>query len=175
MNDRKQLLLRIDPAVHDAIREEFKNGSVGSFHVHLNFDYIPLRTYVAVLRIAYLALFKTLGYRCVLSPAMGVIREIIADFENAPHNLGELVGEVNNMSPAPEEPWQLLRYADGTVIMVVITLVAATKRRYVTFMPNPGLPPESVLPTLLTAAKRAREQFDNRPSTNEQHVAPAQS
>ncbi|OFW32733.1 MAG: hypothetical protein A3J28_07880 [Acidobacteria bacterium RIFCSPLOWO2_12_FULL_60_22] len=140
------------PAVHEAIKKHLRDGT-DEINLNLNFRYIPLRSYVAVFRIAYLAMFRELSYGYILSRAAGAVREIIARFENAPEQLGDIVGEAKNMSPAPTEPLQFYAVRGGIAVMVVITLLADTKRHYVTFMPSPELAPEMVLETLLAAAQ----------------------
>jgi hypothetical protein len=151
-------LRQFDPAVHDAIRKALHDGDVKTFNVNMSFDYIPLRSWVAVFRIAYLAMFRTFGYPYILSPAGGVVREIISHFENAPEQLGQIVAEVRNVSPEPTDPLQL--FAVGGAVMVLISLLADTKRYFITFMPHPEIQPDKVLDSLLAAAEISRE-FEN--------------
>ena len=46
-------------------------------HLHLNFGYVEQRSLVALLRAAYLLMFRTFGYRYVLDPSAIAVREQI--------------------------------------------------------------------------------------------------
>src|SRR5665213_944556 len=94
-------LRQFNPDVHAAIQRQMSESPVESINVTLNLGYVPLRSYIAVLRIAYLAMFKEMGYWYILSPAASVVREIVYDFEKAPRELGQIVGEARNISPLP--------------------------------------------------------------------------
>ena len=140
-------------AVHEAIRAEMLAGNVTTLNVTLSYDFIPGRANIALLRIAYLMMFRKLGYRYILSPAASVIREIIRSFEKCPVEISEFVGEVGSDAAQFAEPIHFLPIKDGIAVMVVITLITETKRHYAAFMPSPELSPESVIATLCDAAK----------------------
>lgn len=60
-------LRRNNAARFDHIRQVFRNG-VPNIGVKLKFDYIPHRACLAVLRIAYLVMFREFGYRYISYP-----------------------------------------------------------------------------------------------------------
>jgi hypothetical protein len=136
------------------------SGSVEELSVNFKLGFDERRAYTAVLRIAFLAMFKELGYRYTLSPAAGVIRSIICNVDNAPTNLGRIVAEAKNIAPLPAEPWQLLSAGGGRVVMLIATLRADSRRHYVTFMPSPELIPTDVMPTLFSVAEEIGRQMN---------------
>jgi hypothetical protein len=152
-------LRQFKPAVHDAIRESLQSRSVDTINVHFSFNYIPYRTDIGVLRIAYLAAFRTWGYGYILSPAVQVVRILINDFENVNEEVLGIVGQIREISPVPQESVQFLRFAEGPAIMAIIRLRAVTIRHYATFLPVPGEPPEEVLEILLRTAKSVRQRM----------------
>ncbi|MGA7235037.1 MAG: HNH endonuclease [Bryobacteraceae bacterium] len=147
-------LRRFDPAVHAAIKQSFRDGNVDNINVHFSFGYIPYRTDIAILRIAYLASFRNWGYRFILTPAIQLMRNLINDFETVNDRVPEIVGEIRDISPIPPEPIQFLRFEEA--IMAVITLRAVTERYYATLLPFPGAPPEDVLNILVRGAHNIR-------------------
>jgi hypothetical protein len=146
-------LRRFNPVQHEAMKDQLTSGSVKTINVSLNFDFIPGRANIALLRIAYLTMFREFGYSYILSQAASIIREIINSFQKYPAEIGQFVGEVGIEPGLLIEPVQLLKVRDGIAVMVVMTLVTETKRYYATFMPSPELVPESVITTLCDAAK----------------------
>lgn len=153
-------LRQFDPAVHAAMRQSLRDGTV--INVHFSFGYVPYRTHMAVLRIAYLACFRKWGYRFILSPAVQIVRNLINDFDNVNEQVSEIVGEIQDISPVPQEPIQFLRFEEA--IMAVITLQAVKKRCYATFLPFPGTPPEEVLDTLVRTARSVGNRLRKRVS-----------
>jgi hypothetical protein len=141
------------PAVHEAIRSEMMGGRVKTLNVTLSFDFIPGRTNIALLRIAYLAMFRALGYRYILSPSVSVIRNVINSFEMCPLEVAHFVGQIGGEPQRSGKQIQLIPIRDGIAILVVIPLVTSITRYYAAFMPGPELPPESVITTLCDAAK----------------------
>jgi len=75
-------------------RQTLTRGDVDKINLELNFEYIPNSAYLAVLRIAYLAMFREVGYKYVLSPAAGVIRKLIASY---PDRTRILVGSLQRL------------------------------------------------------------------------------
>jgi hypothetical protein len=157
-------LRQFNPVVHDAIRESLRTQSVDTIDVHFSFDYIPYRTDIGVLRIAYLAAFRVWGYRYILSPAVQVVRNVINDFESVSEQVLEIVGQIREISPVPQEPVQFLWFAEGPAIMAVIRLQAVTRRHYATFLPIPGVPPEEVFDILLGTARNVRQRMQCKDS-----------
>jgi hypothetical protein len=130
---------------------------VGRVSAHKLFS--QLRADIALLRIAYLAMFREFGYRYILSPAASVIREIINSFDQCPMGIGKFIGQVRGGEPERfGKSLQLLKIQGGIAIMVVMTLVTETKRYNAALMPSPELPPKSVIATLCGAAKSVSGQ-----------------
>jgi len=142
-----------DPVVHEAIRSEMTGGKVRTLNVTLRFDFIPGRSNLALLRIAYLAMFRELGYRYILSRSVSVIRNVINSFETCPSEIGQFVGEMGGEPQRFGKGIHFLKIRDGIAIMVVVPLITETTRYYAAFMPSPELPPESVITTLCDAAR----------------------
>jgi HNH endonuclease len=162
-NEMTQFRLRqFNPVVHDAIRESLRSRSVDTINVHFSFDYIPYRTDIGILRIAYLAAFRAWGYGYILSPAVQVVRNLINDFENVNEEVLEIVGQIRDISPVPQEPVQFLWFAEGPAIMAIIRLRAVTRRHYATFLPVPGGPPEEVFDILLRTARGVRQRMQRK-------------
>ena len=157
-------LRRFKPTVHEAIRSQLRGRNVKAINVTLNFDFIPGRADLALLRIAYLTMFREFGYRYILSPAASVIRDVISSYEECPTEIGNFVGQVGGETERFGTPLQLLKIEDGVAIMVVMTLLTETKRYYAALMPSPDLSPESVITTLCDAAK----SLGHRPSREPQ-------
>jgi hypothetical protein len=139
------------PAVVDEIKNMFQQGRIDSIDLNFSLGYIPGRAYLALLRIAYLAMFRELGYPYILSPAAGVVREMISRSELPPADLGNLMAELKNISPVPREPLQFVSLGDIGAIAVVITLFADSKRHYAVPMPAPRASADNVLETLHNA------------------------
>ena len=87
-------------------RQTLTSGNVDKINMELRLDYIPNNAYLAVLRIAYLAMFREVGYKYVLAPAADVIRKLIASFPDPQADLGRIVAEAKNVSPPSAEPLQ---------------------------------------------------------------------
>ena len=139
------------PAVIEEVKDMFQKNRIESMDLNFSLGYIPSRAYLALLRIAYLAIFRKLGYRYILSPAATVMRRIISRSENPPAGLGNLIAELRNISPVPREPLQFISLGDTGTVVVVITLSADGKRYYAVPMPDPCTDADKVLQTLRTA------------------------
>jgi len=139
------------PALIDEVKDMFRKGRIESMDLQFSFGYVPDRAYLALLRIAYLAIFRELGYRYILSPPATVMREIISRSEHPPAGLGSLIAELRSISPVPREPLQFISLGDTGTVAVVITLLAHGKRYYAVPMPDPGTDADKVLETLRTA------------------------
>jgi hypothetical protein len=146
------------PAVFDAIQQQMRSGQVQSINVTMRGDYIPERVSLAVLRIAYLVMFHEFGYRYILSPAAGVIRETLSQFESLPPQVYRLAIEIRKATPAPAEPWQLVRLRDEIGLMVIVTVQGPAKHQFATVMPGPTLNRDDVLDALTHVA----EEFVSR-------------
>jgi hypothetical protein len=156
-------LRRFRPTVHEVIRSQLRSGNVKAINVKLSFGYIPGRADLALLRIAYLTIFREFGCRYILSPAASVIRDAISSYEKCPADIGKFVGQVRGEPERFGTPLQLLKIQGGIAIMVVMTLLTETKRYYAAFMPSPELSPESVIATLCDAAKSVGHRPSREP------------
>jgi hypothetical protein len=144
------------PAVPDLVRQFFRdNPATPDNPITIRFEgtlgYVPCRAHLALLRIGYLAMFKELGYRYILSPAVDVIRRMIMDYENSPPELERII--LRNVSPAPTKRLQFVRLKGEEAVLVLITFVADSKLHYYgTLMPNRALEPANVLRVLCDTA-----------------------
>jgi hypothetical protein len=144
------------PAVPEQVRQFFRdNPATPDNPVTIQFEgslrYIPCRADIALLRIGYLAMFKQLGYRYILSPAADVIRRIVMNYENPPAELGRII--LGNVLPAPTRPLQFGRLKGDIAVLVVMTLIADSKPYYYgAVMPSRDLEPCEVFPALRDAA-----------------------
>lgn len=88
-----------NPAASDASQEEFKAGNVENINVTLYFDYNKNNFNTAVLRAAYLILFKCYGYEYVRHDIVQTIRKRIIDRSREHPNLASLILEARNFAP----------------------------------------------------------------------------
>lgn len=150
---------RSNPKDMDIMRQLMDEGAAGRANVLLDMQYIPARSDLAVLRIAYLAMFRALGYSYILSPAADLVRNVVLQYESPPPDIGDIVKSVRSMNPPPKEPVDLLRVGGGRAVMVVITLRENVKHQYAVFMPGDLLPPDSAWQTLREIAKSTGKEW----------------
>ncbi len=144
------------PSVLDEVRTTLQERRVESVPFQLRLGYIPVRAWLGLLRAAHLAVFRELGYRYILSPPAGVIREIISHPEDAPAELGQIVGEIKPTSRLPREPLHIVSLPDAGVLLVVLTLTAERKRYFSAILPDPRMSPENLLGGLCNAVRMLR-------------------
>jgi len=136
--------------VSDALR----NKTADSIGVTLNAGFIPNRANVALVRIAYLAMFQRGGYRYILSPAVDLIRRSIARFEDPPDELSyPMVIGFRNVLPQPPKRLQIHCVEEGAAYSVLIVLTADAPRYFVVIMPDPRLRPNEVFRALRQAGE----------------------
>jgi hypothetical protein len=129
-----------DPAACDASQQEFAAGRVSTMNFTLLFDYIKNNFQTAVLRGAYLALFKCFGYEYVHHDIVQVIRRRITDPSLEHPRLASLILEARNFTP----PYDAQHYVvPGNVNGVAFFLVIIRVRRVTTTylgacLPVPG-------------------------------------
>jgi len=141
------------PALVDKASEDLREGRVDTIDLNFAFEYIANRAYSALFRIAYLAMFRELGYSYILYPAAGVVREIISHPEHPPDTLGDLVAELRNISGEYLGPLQFFKISDLGAVVAVIALSTATKRYYAVPIPNPATDADDVIENLLKAIR----------------------
>lgn len=117
--------------------------------VEARLEYIPIRAFLAILRIAYLAIFKQFGYAYIDSPAIGVIRKFVLNYEEAPLDVGRLI--LRNVSPVPTDALQFVRISNTGILVVMRLVDDAAQHSYATIMPDPKLNPDIVFETLCRA------------------------
>lgn len=66
-----------DPRQAEELKRLFRAG-VEDVHLNLNYGYVLLRSVVALVRSAYLLMFRTFGYRFILDPSAQVLRDQIS-------------------------------------------------------------------------------------------------
>jgi len=141
-----------NPAVVAKVSSSLRSGSVDSIGITVTTEYVPVRAYLGLFRIAYLEMFRRAGYGYILSPAAGVIRQAIASFNDPPVEICyPLVSELRGISPMPSKPLQVHYIEEGKAYSVLMTLVGDSKRHYVVTMPDARLRPDDVLQVLLNA------------------------
>jgi hypothetical protein len=147
------------------MREE----QVETLDLNLSLGYVPGRAYLGLLRIAYLTMFKRLGYRYILSPAAGVIRRLISEFKRPAPELGRIVAELTRISPVPTKPVLCVPVPSANVVIVMMKFVTNRERHYATLMPFPHIEAERVIEALV-AANGVLQKFPT-PLFPQQHSA----
>ena len=139
------------PHVLSEVHQAMGGDHVDAMEFMFRLGYIRGRAYLALLRIAYLAMFKAFGYEYILSPAAGVIRNIIGEFESPPSELSSLLAELTNISPVPKSPLQLMHVPSAKVTVVVMKLTTETERYYAGLMPDHDVGEDKALEILINA------------------------
>ena len=88
-----------DPAASEGSKSQFADGKVSQVDFTLYFNYITNNFQTAVLRAAYLILFKCFGYEYVQHDIVQVIRRRIADPSLGHPRLASLIFEARNLTP----------------------------------------------------------------------------
>ena len=139
-----------DPALPAQIHQ-FMSKEPDTIEIEVNLKYIPCRASLAILRIAYLAMFKCMGYSYILSPAADRVRQTIINYQKPPAEVDGVI--LRGISPAPTQPLEIHRIRNGDMFLVLMALVADSKRHhYAVPMPGPNIDPRNVLSTLCEAA-----------------------
>jgi len=129
-----------NPAASDAIQQEFKAGKVSEVNVTLHFGYAKNNFQTAVLRAAYLVIFKCFGYQYAKHDVVQVIRRRICDLSLQHPRLGSLILELRNCRPPYDEPHLVTRgNVNGVEFFLVIIRVRKATTTYLgAYLPVPG-------------------------------------
>jgi hypothetical protein len=73
------VIRKSNPKDRDHLITALRNGTLGEFKLSMNFNYMPDRANMALVRIAYLGMFDSLGYRYVFGPGGDAIRRLIME------------------------------------------------------------------------------------------------
>lgn len=118
-----------NPVASDASQREFSDGKVSTIDFTIYLDYIKNNFQTAILRAAYLVLFKCYGYEYAHHEIVQVIRRRIADRALDHPSLASLIFEARNFTP----PYDNQHYVvPGNVNGVEFFLVIIRVRRETT-------------------------------------------
>lgn len=146
-----------NPAACDASQKEFAGGNVSHLNVTLYFDYIENNFQTAVLRAAYLVLFKCFGYEYAHHGIVQAIRRRIVDRTLEHPRLASLIIEARNFTPPYDAQYYVV---PGNVNGVEFFLVIIRVRRKATTYLGAYLP---------VPAERSDEFFDLMEQAAKEH------
>lgn len=128
-----------NPAASDAIKQEFEKGNVEPLEITLNFGYIKNQFQTALLRAAYLVLFRIFEYEYAKHDIVQAIRRRIVDPSLDTPDLGTLIGELRNSTIPVDNDYFVIRgfMDDIPFFMVVIRLKRETETSQFVIMPVP--------------------------------------
>jgi hypothetical protein len=128
-----------NPAASDASRQEFKTGKVEKVNVTLYFEYIKDNFNAAVLRAAYLVLFKCFGYEYARHSVVETIRRRIANPSLEDPNLASLILEARNFTaPYDGQHFVVPGNVNGVEFLLVIIRIRRETTSYLgAYMPVP--------------------------------------
>lgn len=128
-----------NPAAAEASQDEFKAGNVEKVNFMLNFDYIENNFNTAVLRAAYLVLFKCFGYEFVRHGIVQAIRERIVNATLEHPILASLIIEARNFTPPfDDQHFVVPGDVNGVKFYLVIIRVLRKTTTYLgVYMPVP--------------------------------------
>lgn len=128
---------RSDPRQVAAIQELMK-APKDEIHLDLNFGYSERRALVAVLRAAYLLMFRTFGYRYLLDASAKPVREQILNWKRDLPVLDGITWRVGEPFPS-ESMVALMRQPEKLrCFMVLLHLDAETRHTAGVSLPVPG-------------------------------------
>ena len=128
-----------NPAEVSAIQEQFKAGNIDELNLTLPFGYIKNRFQTALLRCAYLAVFKCFGYEYAKHDVVQVIRQRICAPSLEYPRLGSLIGELRDGEIPYKDPYIIVPGNVNGVefFLVIIQLRKETTTIHCVFMPVP--------------------------------------
>lgn len=123
-----------------AIRQDFKNNDVPEFSFSLSYGYALNTLNTALLRAAYLVLFKCFGYEYARHEIVQSLRRRICETSLEQPQLGPLMIQLQNAELPYDEPHLI---APGNVngvefFLVILRLKKETTTWRGVYMPNPG-------------------------------------
>ena len=131
-----------NPAASDAIKNDFHAGLVSEINVTLKYGYIQKNSQTALIRSAYLILFRHTGYNYARHEVVQSIRRGISDLSFTEAQLNSLIGRIHGRDLPPEQPY-FFAYCtvDGTdFMMIIIRLKIKTMHHLSVFLPHPDSP-----------------------------------
>lgn len=145
-----------NPAASDAIQAEFKKGIPDNSQLTLEFGYSKNRFQTALLRCAYLVLFRIFGYHYIRNHVVQLVRRRIVDPSLDIPDIRTLVGVVKRNSVIVDNDYYVIhRFMDGIpFFQVVIRLKCTTESYQFVMMPVPHMNDDQFF---VIAAKIARE------------------
>ena len=128
-----------NPASSDAAEREFVSGKVFEIDLTLFFGYDKTRFQKAVLRAAYLILFKCFGYEYARHDVVQAIRRRITDPTLEHPRLASLIIEAKNFSPGNDRQHYIVPgNVNGVEFFLVIIRVRRSTTSYLgAYMPVP--------------------------------------
>jgi hypothetical protein len=129
-----------DLRMQDQIKADFQSGKVKEINVAFSFGYSKNRFQTAVLRAAYLVLFKCFGYQYVRHEVVQVLRRRICDTSLEYPRIGSIIAEFRDCKLPVDEP-HLIAPANinGVQFLLVIIRVRKQTTTYLAvFMPVPA-------------------------------------
>ena len=128
-----------DPAAIAAMQNSAQSGDIGEMGLTLNYGYSKDGFQTALLRCAYLAIFKCYGYEYARHEVVQVIRRRISDPSLRRPRLGSLIGRTRGEIPRSDPYFVVPGQADGVdFLLVIVRLLGKTKTYHFVFMPMPS-------------------------------------
>jgi len=134
-----------DPRASESVKADFQAGLVGEINVSLSIGYHKDQFDRAVLRAAYLVLFRRLGYEYLVHDVVQVLRRRICDAAQTFPRLGSIILEFRNPRNFPEDEPHVL--TGGTIndvqfLLAILRVRKSTVTYLGAFMPHPTAPIE---------------------------------
>lgn len=129
-----------NPAASGGIQEDFKAGEVSSVKCNVAFGYSKNNFQTAILRAAYLVLFKRFGYEYVKHEIVQAIRRRICDPLLDHPRLSSLILEIREFQPPGDESYFIVPGdVNGVEFFLVIIRVRKATTTYLgAYLPKPG-------------------------------------
>lgn len=133
-----------DPRAQELVREDFKSDLVKEFNVSFFLGYAKNPFQTALLRAAYLVLFKKFGYAYAKHDIVQILRRRICDPSVESPRLGSFIMELRNAKLPEAEPYLLTHgNVDGVPFYFVILRVKkSTTTFFGVYMPHPQADPD---------------------------------
>jgi HNH endonuclease len=152
------------PSILEKVPERMQAVQDGdTFSIHVSLNFIEANARRAFLRIGYLALFDSLGYSYVLSPAASCVRKLIDGAEA--DKIVRLMMQMTNVKESePTPPLIVLPLGNEVATlayMVMVRIDSPRQLRKGILLPSERLPEESALPVLLEIAPQLHEKSFN--------------
>ena len=145
-----------DPRQAPELERLVKEG-VEEMHLSVNSGYIPLRTAVALIRSAYLLMFRTFGYRYVFDCSADVVRDQVADPTRETDVLTGVAYRVNAGLPS-ETALAIATAPNGqSCFLAVLELDHDSAHMAVVTLPPPGVDGADFFHTLAASGKTRTE------------------